>query len=58
MDRRDQELLDKQVARISPKRDDSILIALFVVALFAGMALGSVVFLPGGPTTSSETSVP
>ena len=61
MDRRDQKLLDKQLAHVTPQRNDSILIVMFVVVLFAGMALGGAMFSQAGRsllTASNETSTP
>jgi hypothetical protein len=60
-DRGDQKLLNKQLAHITQKRNDSILIVMFVVVLFAGMALGAVMFSPESRsmlTVSNETSIP
>jgi hypothetical protein len=48
MDRRDQRLLNKQLSHVTAKRNDSILIVMFVVVLFAGMALGGVMVPPLG----------
>ena len=46
MDRRDQELLDKQLTHVALKRSDSIMIVALVVASFGGFALGSALFAP------------
>ena len=48
MDRRDQELLDKQMGRLTPPRHDGV-IALMLAAMFlVGMTFGSVL---SGPKT-------
>lgn len=44
MDQRDQELLEKQLRRISPKRSDDIMILALVAAFFGGIALGGILF--------------
>ena len=45
MDRRDQELLDTQMRRLSPRRNDGVIAAL--VAMFlVGMTLGGVLSEP------------
>ena len=51
MDRRDQELLDKQMRRVSAPRNDGA-IALMVAAMFlVGMALGGILSPHEGPPT-------
>jgi hypothetical protein len=60
MDRRDQSLLNKQLSHVTAKRNDSILIAMFVVVLLAGMVLGGVMVSPHGRSllSASETTTP
>jgi hypothetical protein len=53
MDRRDQELLDKQMRRLTPPRNDGA-IAVMVAAMFlVGIALGSVL----SPHQSAPTQI-
>jgi hypothetical protein len=42
MDRRDQELLDKQMRRLSPPRNDGVIAVMLAVTFLVGMALGGV----------------
>ena len=42
MDRRDQELLDKQMRRLSPPRHDGVIAVLLAAVFLVGMTLGSV----------------
>jgi hypothetical protein len=42
MDRRDQELLDKQMRRLSPPRNDGVIAVMLAAMFLVGMALGSV----------------
>jgi hypothetical protein len=42
MDRRDQELLDKQMQRLTPPRNDGVIAVLFVAMFLVGMTLGGV----------------
>jgi hypothetical protein len=44
MDRRDQELLDKQLRRLNPPRRDSVMILAILAVFFAGMAFGGFLF--------------
>lgn len=44
MDRRDRELLDKQLRVFYPRRDDGIMFLTVVAVFFAGVALGGVLF--------------
>jgi hypothetical protein len=44
MDRRDQELLDKQMRRLSPPRNNGVIVALLAAMFLVGMTLGSVLF--------------
>ena len=44
MDRRDQELLDKQMRRLSAPRNDGVIAVMLAVMFGVGMTLGSVVF--------------
>jgi hypothetical protein len=46
MDRRDQELLDKQMRRLTPQRNDGVIAVLFVAMFLVGMTLGSVLSEP------------
>jgi hypothetical protein len=50
MDRRDQELLDKQLSRVSPApRNDGVMILAIVAVFFAGMTVGSFLVDEGSP---------
>ena len=42
MDRRDQELLDKQMRRLSPPRNDGVIAVLLAGMFLVGMTLGGV----------------
>ena len=42
MDRRDQELLDKQMRRLSAPQNDGVIAVMFAVMFEVGMSLGSV----------------
>jgi hypothetical protein len=42
MDRRDQELLDKQMRRLSPPRNEGVIIVLLAVMFLVGAALEAV----------------
>jgi len=42
MDRRDQELLDKQIGRLNPPRNDGAIAVLLVAMFLVGMTLGGV----------------
>jgi hypothetical protein len=46
MDRRDQELLDKQMRRLSPPRNDGVIAVMLAVMFVVGMTLGGVVSEP------------
>jgi hypothetical protein len=46
MDRRDQELLDKQMRRLSSPRNDGVIVVLLAVMFVVGMTLGSVLSEP------------
>ena len=53
MDRRDLELLHKQIGHFGPaRRNDGVLILALTVVFFAGIALGSFLFKP--PTEPPE----
>ena len=53
MDRRDQELLDKQMRRLTPPRNESV-VALMLAAMFlVGVTLGSVL----SPHQSAPTQI-
>jgi len=41
MDRRDQELLDKQMRRLSPPRNEGVIAVMLVAMFLVGMAFGS-----------------
>ena len=43
MDRRDQELLDKQMRRLTPPQNQGLIIVMLAAMFLVGMALGSVV---------------
>jgi hypothetical protein len=42
MDRRDQELLDKQMRRLTPPRNDGVIVVMLAAMFLVGMALGGV----------------
>jgi len=42
MDRRDRELLDKQMRRLTPPRNDGVIAVLLVAMFLIGMTVGSV----------------
>jgi hypothetical protein len=42
MDRRDQELLDKQMRRLGPPRNDGVIAVLLAAMFLVGMTLGGV----------------
>jgi hypothetical protein len=46
MDRRDQELLDTQMRRLSPPRNDGVIALLLVAMFLVGMTLGGVLSEP------------
>jgi hypothetical protein len=46
MDRRDQELLDKQTRRLTPPRNDGVIAVLLAAMFLFGMTLGSVLSEP------------
>jgi hypothetical protein len=54
MDRYDRELLDKQMRRLTPPRNDGVIAVLFVAMFLVGMALGSV--LPVHQSEPIQTS--
>ena len=53
MDRRDRELLNKQIRMLSPPRNDGVIAAMLAAMFLAGIALGSVVF----PHQSEPTQI-
>jgi hypothetical protein len=53
MDRRDQELLDKQMRRLSPPRNDGVIAVMLAAMLLVGMTLGSVL----SPHKSEPTQI-
>ena len=42
MDRRDQELLDKQMRRLTPPRNEGVIAVMLAAMFLVGMTLGSV----------------
>jgi hypothetical protein len=46
MDQRDQELLDTQMRRLSPPRNDGVIVVLLAAVFLIGMTLGSVLSEP------------
>jgi hypothetical protein len=46
MNRRDQELLDKQMRRFTPRRNDGVMAVLLAAVFLVGMTLGSVLSEP------------
>jgi hypothetical protein len=46
MDRRDQELLDKQMRRLTPRRNGGVIALLLAAVFLVGMTLGSVLSEP------------
>ena len=46
MDRRDKELLDKQMRRLTPQRNDGVIAVLLAAMFLVGMTLGSVLSEP------------
>ena len=44
MDRRDRELLNKQIRMLSPPRNDGVIAVMLAAMFLAGIALGNVVF--------------
>ena len=46
MDRRDQELLDKQMRRLSPPRNDGVIVVLLGAMFLIGMTVGGVLSEP------------
>ena len=46
MDRRDQELLDKQMRSLTPPRNDGVIAVLLAAMFLVGMTLGSVLSEP------------
>jgi hypothetical protein len=46
MDRRDRELLDKQMRRLSPPRNDGVIAVMLAVMFVVGMTLGGVLSEP------------
>ena len=53
MDRRDQELLDKQMRRLTPPRNDGAIAVLLAAIFLVGMTLGSVL----SPHESAPTQI-
>jgi hypothetical protein len=46
MDRRDEELLDRQMRRLSPPRNDGVIAVVLAAMFLVGMALGGVLSAP------------
>ena len=46
MERRDQELLDKQMRRLRPPRNNGVIVVLLATMFLVGMTLGSVLSEP------------
>ena len=46
MNRPDQELLDKQMRRLTPPRNDGVIVVLLVAMFLVGMTLGGVLSEP------------
>jgi hypothetical protein len=46
MDRRDQELLDKQMQMLTPPHNDGVIVVLLVAMFLVGITLGSVLSEP------------
>jgi hypothetical protein len=53
MNQRDQELLDKQMRRLSPPRNEGLIGVMLAVMFLVGMALGSVL----SPHQSAPTQI-
>jgi len=53
MDRRDQELLDKQMRRLTPPRNDGAIAVMLAAIFLVGMTLGSVL----SPHESAPTQI-
>jgi hypothetical protein len=53
MDRRDQELLDKQMRRLTPPRNEGAIAVMLAAMFLVGMALGSVL----SPHQSAPTQI-
>ena len=53
MDRRDQELLDKQMRRLSPPRNDGVIAVMLAAMFLVGITLGSVL----SPHESAPTQI-
>jgi hypothetical protein len=46
MDRRDRELLDKQMRRVTPPRNDGVIAVLLAAMFLVGMTLGGILSEP------------
>ena len=53
MDRRDQELLDKQMRRLSPPQNEGVIVVMLATMFLVGMALGGVL----SPHESEPTQI-
>ena len=53
MDRRDQELLDKQMRRLTPPRNEGVIAVMLATMFLVGMTLGSVL----APHQSAPTQI-
>jgi len=43
MDRHDRKLLDKQMGKVTPQRNEGVIVVMLAVMFLVGLALGSVV---------------
>jgi len=53
MDRHDRELLDKQMGKLTPPRNEGVIVVMLAVMFLIGMALGSV----SSPHESASTQI-
>ena len=53
MDRRDQELLDKQMRRLTPPRNEGVIAVMLAAMFLVGVVIGGVVF----PHQSEPTQI-
>jgi len=57
MDRRDQELLDKQLRTVSPPRNDGLLGLAGVAVFVLGLLIGASLFAPPKPQTAPHDAM-
>jgi len=57
MDRRDRELLDKQMRRLTPPQNEGVIIVMLAAMFLVGMALGSVVSPPKSEPVQIATTM-